>query len=189
MSVKMTCMCICDNDNVSYHILSCGQRSSLLWTHTLRPFYSRPIALSQEGRSLVNDVLVHSFELPNGIAVFTTLLVSSNCHFCMYCCLKDFLQCFDTVGHQEEHAACKIEWWDAGVVVCLQRGANGCIWYCWCHYHPIIIKITKINVIKIQNHLNFLVKDYPGYLGKESIKHLSVLLEVHGKQTEQSSLI
>ena len=30
--------------------------SSLLWTHTLRPFYGRPIALTQEGRSLVNDV-------------------------------------------------------------------------------------------------------------------------------------
>ena len=30
--------------------------SSLLWTHTLRPLYSRPIALTQEGRSLVNDV-------------------------------------------------------------------------------------------------------------------------------------
>jgi len=33
--------------------LSCmyvsGQGSSLFWTHTLRPFYSRPIALTQEG--------------------------------------------------------------------------------------------------------------------------------------------
>ena len=35
--------------------VSVGQGSSLLWTHTLRPFYSRPIALTQEG-SLVNDV-------------------------------------------------------------------------------------------------------------------------------------
>jgi len=32
------------------------QGSSLLCTNTLRPFYSRPIALTQEGRSLVNDV-------------------------------------------------------------------------------------------------------------------------------------
>jgi len=37
--------------------VSFGQESSLLWTHTLRPFYSRPIALTQDGRSLVNDVL------------------------------------------------------------------------------------------------------------------------------------
>jgi len=27
-----------------------------LWTHTLRPLYSRPIALTQEGRSQVDDV-------------------------------------------------------------------------------------------------------------------------------------
>jgi len=39
-----------------YMYVSFGQGSSLLWTHTLRPFYSGPIALSQEGRSLVNDV-------------------------------------------------------------------------------------------------------------------------------------
>jgi len=36
--------------------VSFGQGSSLLWTHTLRPFYSRPIALTQEGRSQVADV-------------------------------------------------------------------------------------------------------------------------------------
>jgi len=30
-------------------IVSFGQGSSLLWTHTLRPFYSRLIALIQEG--------------------------------------------------------------------------------------------------------------------------------------------
>jgi len=36
--------------------VSLGQGSSLLWTHTLRPFYSRPIPLTKEGRSLVNDV-------------------------------------------------------------------------------------------------------------------------------------
>jgi len=39
-----------------YRIISFGQWSSLLWTHTLRPFDSRPIALTQEGRSLVNHV-------------------------------------------------------------------------------------------------------------------------------------
>ena len=36
------------------------------------------------------------------------------------------LQCFDTlVGQQEGHPACKkTEWWVAGVVICLQRGAD-----------------------------------------------------------------
>jgi len=36
--------------------VSFGQGSSLLWTHTLRPLYSRSIALTQEGRSQVDDV-------------------------------------------------------------------------------------------------------------------------------------
>jgi len=38
----------------SYRILPAGVQPVL--THTLRPFYSRPIVLTQEGRSLVNDV-------------------------------------------------------------------------------------------------------------------------------------
>jgi len=36
--------------------VSFGQGSSLLWTHTLRPFYSGPSALTQEGRSMVYNV-------------------------------------------------------------------------------------------------------------------------------------
>ena len=44
-------------DNVTYCCCcSFGQGCSLLWTYTLRPFYNRPIALTQERRSLVNDV-------------------------------------------------------------------------------------------------------------------------------------
>jgi len=37
-----------------------------------------------------------------------------------------YLQCFDTVvGRQEGHPACKkIEWWGAGMVICLGRGAD-----------------------------------------------------------------
>jgi len=34
-------------------------------------------------------------------------------------------QCFDTVGRQEGHLACKkTEWWGAGIVICLERGAD-----------------------------------------------------------------
>jgi len=44
------------SDITSTMYVSFGQGSSLLWTHTLRPFCSRPIALTQEGSSLVNDV-------------------------------------------------------------------------------------------------------------------------------------
>jgi len=50
--------CSLDEAHIMYvrMYVSFGQGSSLLWTHTLRPFYSRPIVLTQEGRSLVNDV-------------------------------------------------------------------------------------------------------------------------------------
>jgi len=35
------------------------------------------------------------------------------------------LQCFDAVGQQEGHPACKkTEWWGAGVVICLEQGAD-----------------------------------------------------------------
>ena len=27
-------------------------------------------------------------------------------------------------GHHEEHRPVKIEWWDVGVVICLERGAD-----------------------------------------------------------------
>jgi len=36
--------------------VSFGQGSSLLWSHTLRNLYNRPIVLTQEGRSQVDDV-------------------------------------------------------------------------------------------------------------------------------------
>jgi len=36
--------------HLDQRIVSFRQESSLLWTHTLRPFYSRPIVLTQEGR-------------------------------------------------------------------------------------------------------------------------------------------
>jgi len=41
-----------------FSVLFCSfaQGSSLLWTCTVRPFYDRSIALTQEGRNLVNDV-------------------------------------------------------------------------------------------------------------------------------------
>ena len=45
------CMYVC------MYICVCILRAGvqpILWTHTLRPLYSRPIALTQEGRSLVN---------------------------------------------------------------------------------------------------------------------------------------
>jgi len=46
------------SDEIKLIYCSFGQGSSLLWTHALSPFCNRPIALTQEGRSLANDVRV-----------------------------------------------------------------------------------------------------------------------------------
>jgi len=48
---------------------------------------------------------------------------------CMHFCTFRFtirLQCFDAVGWAAEgHPACKkTEWWGAGMVICLERGAD-----------------------------------------------------------------
>jgi len=55
VSQSPSAWCVCGLHRIVYF----GQGSSLLWTHMLRPFYSRPIALTQERRSLVNDVCEH----------------------------------------------------------------------------------------------------------------------------------
>ena len=51
-------------------------------------------------------------------------------HFLLHCVIT-ILQCFAfsaltlLVGRQEGHPACKkTEWWDAGVVMCLDQGAD-----------------------------------------------------------------
>jgi len=53
---------------ISYRTCSFGQGSSLLWTHVLRPFYDRPIALTQDRKNLVDDVCecVHDWSVRKG---------------------------------------------------------------------------------------------------------------------------
>jgi len=58
------------------------------------------------------------------------------------------------VGRQEEHLACKkFEWWGAGMVICLERGANG--------LHMVQL-MPLPPIISIQNGSAFLVPAYPG---------------------------
>jgi len=73
------------------------------------------------------------------------------------------------VGHQEEHLACKnsdemLAW----LSVCTEVQMI-CMWSSWCHCHPIISC-----VIKIQIGLTFLMPAYPGCPGKEADKQVSV---------------
>ena len=44
----------------------------------------------------------------------------------------------------------KTEWWGTGMVICMEQGANDCIWSSSCHCHPIVSCSGKI-----QNGLPF----------------------------------
>ena len=74
------------------------------------------------------------------------------------------------VGWQEEHPACKnMEWWGAGVVICLERGANDL-------YMVQLMPLPPRHLLFQQNPewLIFLVPAYPGSPGKKAIKRLCV---------------
>jgi len=61
------------------------------------------------------------------------------------------------VGWQEGHPACKkIEWWSAGVVICLERGAD----LHMARLMPLPLTVTCFS--KIQTGFTFLV---PAHLG------------------------
>jgi len=65
------------------------------------------------------------------------------------------------VGWQEGHPACKkTEWWGAGMVICLVRGAD-------LHMPQLIpLPLTVCCFCKIQIGFTFLVPAYPGSAGK-----------------------
>ena len=65
------------------------------------------------------------------------------------------------VGWQEGHPACKkTEWWDAGVVICLERGAD-------LHMAQLMpLPLTVSCFSKIQIGFTFLVPAHPGSPGK-----------------------
>jgi len=75
------------------------------------------------------------------------------------------------VGWQEGHPAYKkLEWWGAGVVICLERGA---------HLHmaqlmPLPLTVSCFS--KIQIGFTFLVLAHPGSPGKRADKRVCVLL-------------
>jgi len=73
------------------------------------------------------------------------------------------------VGWQEEHLACKkLEWWGAGVVICLKRGAD-------LHTAPLMpVPLTVSCFSKIQIGFTFLVPADPGIPGKRVVKRVCV---------------
>jgi len=74
------------------------------------------------------------------------------------------------VGRQEGHPACKKQWWGAGVVICLERGAD-------LHMAQVMpLPLTVSCSSKIQIGFTFLVPAYPGCPGKDAVKLLLLLL-------------
>jgi len=73
------------------------------------------------------------------------------------------------VGRQEGHPACKkAEWWGAGVVICLERGAD-------LHMAQLMpLPLTVSCFSKIQIGFIFLVLAYPGSPGQRAIKRLGL---------------
>jgi len=66
------------------------------------------------------------------------------------------------VGLQEGHAACKkLEWWDAGVVICLERGPDFHI------ARLMSLPLTVSCFSKIQTGFSFLVPAHPGSPGQQ----------------------
>jgi len=73
------------------------------------------------------------------------------------------------VGWQEGHPACKkTEWWGAGVVICLERGAD-------LHIAQLIpLPLTVSCFSKIQIDFTFLVPAHPGSPGQRTVKRVCV---------------
>jgi len=73
------------------------------------------------------------------------------------------------VGRQEEHPACKkLEWWVAGMVICLERGAD-------LHMAQLMpLPLTVSSFSKIQIGFTFLVTAHVGSAGKGAVKRTCV---------------
>ena len=73
------------------------------------------------------------------------------------------------VGRQEGYPARKkLEWWGAGVVICLERGADLHV----ARLMPLPLTVSCFS--KIQIGFTFLVPAHPGSPGKKAIKWVSV---------------
>jgi len=73
------------------------------------------------------------------------------------------------VGRQEGHPACKkTEWWVAGMVICLEQGAD-------LHMTQLMpLPLTVSCFSKIQISFTFLVLAHVGSPGKKAVKRVCV---------------
>ena len=88
-----------------------------------------------------------------------------------------------SVGRQEGHPACKklskkTEWWGAGVVICLERGADLFI----AQLMPLPLTVSCFS--RIQTGFTFLVPAYPGCPRQRALKRACVC-SVNMTQTQR----
>jgi len=88
---------------------------------------------------------------------------------CDFCRRSAFSALTLLVGRQEGHPACKkTEWWGAGVVISLERGAD----LHMAQLMPLPLAVSCFS--KIQIGFTFLVLAHPGSPGKRAVKLVCV---------------
>ena len=81
-------------------------------------------------------------------------------------------------GRQEGHPACKkTEWWGAGVVICLEQGAD----LHTAQLMPLPLLVSCFS--KIQIGFTFLVPAHPGSPGQRAVKRVCVCVWIKIKLT------
>ena len=75
------------------------------------------------------------------------------------------------LGGRKDIRPVKTEWWDAGVVVCLERDADllTCIWPSWCHCHSLSLASVKSRLVL---PFCYVVPAYLGSPGKRAVKRV-----------------
>ena len=87
----------------------------------------------------------------------------------MHCPKSAFSALTLLVGRQEGHPACKnLEWWGAGMVICLERGAD----LHMAQLMPLPLSISRFS--KIQIGFTFLVPAHPGSPRQRAVKWMCV---------------
>ena len=136
-----------------------GWQSSL--TTSLQVFFGLPLGLAIPHKPPV--------EWPS--AGQCRHVVSCDEVLCVFCCVKStwfFLGLYIlNTRIIYRHPACKkLEWWGAGVVICLERGAD-------LHVAQLMpLPLTVSCFSKIHIGFTFLVPAYPGSPGKRGIKRV-----------------
>ena len=108
-----------------------------------------------------------AFQLAAFCVAFLALVRYICVHFlCIFCAFSALTQ---LVGWPEGHPACKkLEWWGAGMAICLERDAD----LHMAQLMPLPLTVSCFSTIQIG--FTFLVPAHPGSPGKRAVKRVCV---------------